>query len=711
MSELAISFAPLIPWWAIAVLAGISVLIAAYGLFMGANGSLIRLGAAAVLALALANPSAISEDREPLKDVAVILVDETPSQGLADRKAQTDAAVADLTKELDRYSATLETRVVRLSHSTVEEASIGSRILRPLRDALADVPPRRVAGAIVVSDGQVHDLDQITAGPPGTDGANGAVGADGSRGTAPFPAPVHALITGQPGEADRRLSVLESPSFGLVGESADLIVRVDDPASQGQSVRVTVKVDDSFIRPVRAQIGEDTTIRVPLDHRGETVIELAVPEGPQELTLQNNEAVVTVNGVRDRLRVLLVSGEPHPGERTWRNLLKSDPSVDLVHFTILRPPEKQDGTPIHELSLIAFPTRELFEVKLHEFDLVVFDRFRRRGVLPSLYLSNIVDYVQKGGAFLEASGPSFAGPYSLFRTPLGRLLPGEPTGAITMRGFKPDVTDVGKRHPVTSQLPGGPESSANGEPQWGRWFRQIEIANPAGNTLMRGLDNQPLLVLDRAGEGRVAQFLSDQIWLWARGFESGGPQRELLRRLAHWLMKEPDLEENDLRAELQGGQLVISRRSLDEKAFIATVTDPDGEEKSVSLTLGEDGIHRGAIPVTRAGVYRISDGALVAITAVGDLNPIEYGDVAATTDKLAALSDVTGGQTGWLENGMPRIRRIDPDRPASGPGWIGLRKNGDFVVTGISATTLLPAALVLALLLGLMALGWWREAK
>ncbi len=699
MSDLAITFAPLIPWWAIAVLAATGALIAAYGLFMGATGSLIRLAAAAVLALALANPSAISEDREPLKDVAVVLVDETPSQTLADRKAQTDVAVEALTKELERYSATLETRVVRLSHSTVEEASTGSRIMRPLRDALADVPPRRVAGAVIISDGQIHDLDQL------------ALGADGKSGTAPFPAPVHALITGKPGEADRRLTVLESPSFGLVGESADLVVRVDDPASEGESVRVTIKVDDAYIRPVRAQVGEDTKIRVPLDHRGATVIELAVPEGPQELTLQNNEAVVTVNGVRDRLRVLLVSGEPHPGERTWRNLLKSDPSVDLVHFTILRPPEKQDGTPIHELSLIAFPTRELFEVKLHEFDLVVFDRFRRRGVLPSLYLSNIVDYVQNGGAFLEASGPSFAGPYSLYRTPLGRLLPGEPTGAITMRGFKPNVTDVGKRHPVTSQLPGGPESSANGEPQWGRWFRQVEIANPAGETLMRGLDEQPLLVLNRAENGRVAQVLSDQIWLWARGFEGGGPQRELLRRLAHWLMKEPDLEENDLRAELRDGLLTIERRSLEDRAFTAMVTDPDGVEKSVPLELGKDGIHRGALPVTRAGVYRISDGTLVAITAVGDLNPIEYGDVAATADKLAALSEATDGQTGWLEDGMPRIRRTDADRPAHGLGWIGLRANGDFVVTGVSATTLLPAALVLALLLGLMSLGWWREAK
>ncbi len=130
--------------------------------------------------------------------------------------------------------------------------------------------------------------------------------------------------------------------------------------------------------------------------------------------------------MRDKLRVLLVSGEPHAGERTWRNLLKSDASVDLVHFTILRPPEKQDGTPINELSLIAFPTRELFQQKIGEFQLIIFDRYARQGVLPIIYFDNITRYVRDGGAVLVAAGPDYASQTSLWRTPLDAILPAEP---------------------------------------------------------------------------------------------------------------------------------------------------------------------------------------------------------------------------------------------------------------------------------------------
>ena len=353
MTDLAITFAPFLPWWSIAVLALAGAVFAGAGLAVGASGSALRLAAAAILTVALSNPSVTSEEREPLTDVAVLLIDESPSQSLADRAIQTEQAAAELTARLERPGRSLETRTVRLRHGAVEDAADGTRIMTPLREALADVPARRIAGAIVVTDGQVHDLE------PFGDGEQ-AEGAETRA--APFPAPIHVLLSGQRGEADRRLTVIESPSFGLVGETAALQVQVDDPTTPGAEVRVTIKVDGAFIRPVRATVGEPARIEVPVDHRGATIVELAVREGPQEITLDNNRAVVTINGVRDRLRVLLVSGEPHPGERTWRNLLKSDPSVDLVHFTILRPPEKQDGTPIHELSLIAFPTRELFEV-------------------------------------------------------------------------------------------------------------------------------------------------------------------------------------------------------------------------------------------------------------------------------------------------------------------------------------------------------------
>jgi hypothetical protein len=434
-----------------------------------------------------------------------------------------------------------------------------------------------------------------------------------------------------------------------------------------------------------------------------------VEAGPRELTLDNNRAALVVNGVRDRLRVLLVSGEPHAGERTWRNILKSDPQVDLVHFTILRPPEKQDGTPIRELSLIAFPIRELFDVKLDEFDLIIFDRYRRRSVIPNAYVENVVRYVRKGGALLEAAGPNFGTPLSLYRTPLGAILPAEPTGTVFEQGFKPKITDVGNRHPVTADLPGNVSGK---EPSWGRWFRHVESKAHRGNTIMSGIEGEPLLVLDRAGEGRVAQLLSDHMWLWTRGFEGGGPQAELLRRLAYWLMKEPDLEENDLRATVEGDRLTIIRRSLEKDDRPVRVTGPDGIPREVTLNPDTGGRSIASMPVAEPGLYRVTDGQRTALAAAGALNPIELSDVRTTADKLSPVVTASGGGSFWIGAGpLPEIRRVGLDRSAAGRSWMGFRANGDYVVTGVTDVPLLPAFAALLLALGTLVAAWRREGR
>jgi hypothetical protein len=451
-------------------------------------------------------------------------------------------------------------------------------------------------------------------------------------------------------------------------------------------------------------------VSIPIDHGGPNVLELEVEPGPHELTLANNRAAVVVNGVRDRLRVLLVSGEPHAGERVWRNILKSDPSVDLVHFTILRPPEKQDGTPIRELSLIAFPIRELFDVKLDDFDLIIFDRYSRRGIIPQAYVENVVRYVRKGGAFLEAAGPSFGTPMSLYRTPLGEILPTEPTGNVYEDGFKPQLTDAGRRHPVTEDLSG---AGKPGEaPSWGRWFRQVEARVHNGTAVMSGEHGDPLLVLDRIGKGRVAQLLSDQMWLWARGFEGGGPQAELLRRLAYWLMKEPDLEENDLRAAVEGDRLIVARQSLEPDDRPITVTLPDGTTQSLTLSPEHGGRSSGTLPISQMGLYRASDGTHTALAAAGPLNPIELADVRTTPEKLAPLVQASGGGVFWASDGaVPEIRRVSPGRAASGHGWMGLRQNGDYVVTGFSELPLMPGFAALLLTVGLLIAAWRREGR
>jgi hypothetical protein len=700
-SAYALAMAPLLPWWAIAALAGAAALVLAPGIWRRARGIAWRGVAVAMLLAILVNPSLVEEKRSALRDVAVIVVDESPSQQIGSRQAASEAALAALTERLG-HQRDLDLRVIRTGKPQPGSGDDGTRLFTALSRTMSDIPRQRLAAIIMITDGQVHDV-------PATEPAATAQ---------ELGAPLHVLLSGHPDEADRRLVIDQAPSFGLVGKEAPLTIRVEDlpepkASAKGGSerqARVTWRKDGGAPHQLMVPVGRNVPLAIPIDHGGPNVLEFEVEPGPQELTLANNRAVVVINGVRDRLRVLLVSGEPHAGERVWRNILKSDPSVDLVHFTILRPPEKQDGTPIRELSLIAFPIRELFDVKLEDFDLIIFDRYSRRGIIPQAYIENVVRYVKKGGAFLEAAGPSFGTPMSLFRTPLGEILPTEPTGNVDEEGFKPLLTELGRRHPVTEDLPGAGKPGET--PGWGRWFRQVEARVHHGATIMSGNHGAPLLVLDRVGKGRVAQLLSDQMWLWARGFEGGGPQAELLRRLAYWLMKEPDLEENDLRAAIDGDRLVVTRQSLEPDDRPVSVTAPDGTSTSLALTPDSGGRSTGSLAIAQMGLYRVSDGLHTALAAAGPLNPVEFADVRSTAEKLAPSAQASGGGVFWIgEGAMPDIRLVSPGRAAAGRNWMGIRQNGDYLVSGFSEIPLFPALAAVLLAIGLLLAAWRREGR
>ncbi len=691
MSFDSIQFSPLIPWAVLGVLAAAAALLFAFMVWRQIKGVWWRGLVLGVLALALAGPKLIAEEREPQNDIAVVLVDRSPSQKIGERTKQTDAAIAELETKFQRFRD-LDVRFVDAGLTQSREDA-GTELLSALAQAISDIPPDRLAAAILVTDGQAHDA------------------AD-----APHPAlaaPFHVLLTGKRNAGDRRLIIEQAPSYGIVGNDLAVRLKITDsaiPRSAQQTATVTLRQDGGAIQRHRVFLGEDARIPFTLEHGGRTVVEIEVEAGSEELTLQNNRAAITVNGVRDRLRVLLVSGQPHAGERTWRNLLKADPSVDLVHFTILRPPEKQDGTSVRELSLIAFPTRELFEIKLDEFDLIIFDRYRRRGVLLPVYVQNIADFVQRGGALLEAAGPAFASPLSLYRTPLGRVLPAEPTGNVFEQGFRPAITEVGRRHPVTAGLEG--TALPGEEPQWGRWFRMIEANQTGGDAVMSGIGDKPLLVLDRVGEGRVAQLLSDHAWLWARGYEGGGPQAELLRRLAHWLMKEPDLEEEDLRATADGDHITIERQSLFDEDVKVQVTTPDGSVSEVALEDMGGGRARATIAASDPGLYRVNDFIRVTVVAQGAVNPREFADVRTSEAILSPFVEETGGGLVWLADaGVPDLRRTRPGLTSRGRGWIGLQSNNAYFVTGIRQVPLLPPLALLLLLLGGLMLAWYREGR
>jgi hypothetical protein len=685
-----LAFEPLLSWPLVAAVLAPLAILALAGLWLRQRGAWFRLLALAALAAALINPVFLDEQREPLKSVVAVVVDRSQSQDIGDRMKQTDAALAGVKERLARFK-NFDVRVVETGKSGSAEERTETRLFAALENAFRDVPPSRIGGAIMITDGEVHDA------PPGAPG---------------FSAPLHALITGHEHERDRRIRFENAPRFGLVGKPLDMTYRVIATDGAGGPVDVRVTVNGEQVATEHAFIGQEMPLQITVPNAGRNIVELSIPREDGELTEINNHAVALVDGIRENLRVLLVSGEPNAGERTWRNLLKSDASVDLVHFTILRPPEKQDGTPINELSLIAFPTRELFVDKIDQFDLIIFDRYQHRDVLPILYYDYIAEYVQKGGALLIAAGPEYAGESTIARTPLMAALPAQPTGEVIDKAFYPRLTDLGKRHPVTRGLDGG-ESEP---PHWGRWFRTIGVENPEGEVVMKGADDRPLLILDRKGKGRVGMLLSDQGWLWARGYEGGGPHVQLYRRIAHWLMKEPELEEERLTADGRGMVLEIRRQTMSDDPGTAQAITPSGKTLTVKLHKSEPGVFTGSAEVSEIGLYQVANGDLTALAHVGPVNAPEFADVVSTEARLKPAADATGGSVRRLDNGaggitLPSIVPVRASGDAAGDDWIGLRTTDDSVLKSVSRAPLFGGFLGLGLLL--LALGgmWYREGR
>ncbi len=690
MSDLSLHFAPLLPLWLIIAFAVTSALIVALGVVTRRRGAWVRGLGLALILVALGDPSLVREDREPLKDVVAVVLDRSASQSIDVRKGQTDKARAGLEKALNDLGH-VDVRFV--DGGGVDSGNDGTRLFASLNAALADVPPERMGGAILVTDGVVHDI-------PASVGALG------------FHAPLHVLVTGREGERDRRIELVEAPRFGIVGKDLTVGIRVQESGGPSEPVPVRIRRDGVDIATARLRPGLLVRVPVMIEHGGPNVLEFEVASAPDELTLVNNKAVLTVDGVRDKLKVLLVSGEPHAGERTWRNLLKADANVDLVHFTILRPPEKQDGTPISELSLIAFPTADLFGRRIKDFDLIIFDRYSSQAVLPAVYFENIVRYVREGGALLMAVGPDFSGPEGLYYSPLGKISPARPLNIIE-RAFRAQVSDEGRKHPVTRDLPGSDVSP----PKWSEFYRQVGAERLRGTAVLNGVDNQPLLLLSREGKGRVGLLLSDQIWLWARGLQGGGPYLDLLRRMSHWLMKEPELEEEALRASARGREITIERQSLTSQAPLVLLSGPRGQEKQIALQSAEAGLSRATISVEDFGLYRVNDGDLSALVNVGPENPREFQDVVSTPEKLRALAEASGGTVRRISSGkgdtieLPRLVSMREANVYGGSDYIGIKRTGASIVTGVGVAPLALGFVGLLLLLGSVIAGWLAESR
>lgn len=701
IDSLHIIFAPLLPLELLQILGLLAMILSALALYRRARGSFLRLALFALILLALANPSLIRETREPLKDTALVVIDDSASMRLANRS--TEAA-----KAADALAA----KLASFTDLDVETLHVGGEDETDLFTAIdqkrKQIPADRLAGIIAITDGQIHDASTLDSSTP-----------------------FHALLVGQPKEADRRLTIKSAPAYGIVGQQATLTFRVDDePEKQSPTANLSITRDDGTSENITVPVGQDVDVKTEIKHGGANALAFDVEALPGELTPINNAVVTSINGVRDRLRVLLISAEPAIGVRQWLNLLRSDADIDLFHFTFLRSPFKDNSIPNRELSLIAFPAKEVFETRLHKFDLVIFDGFSNRVLVNERYLTNIANYVEQGGALL-VSNATGAQALLMGNSPLARVLPAHPNGDLLTGAFVPALNEAGQRHPVTSTLEDNLPHRL-----WGPWYRQIDarIVTQDSEVVMTGIDQKPLMVLAHVGKGRVAQFLSNQFWLWERQYPQGGPETEMLRRTAHWLMKEPELDESALTASAektdQGWQLHINKKNLHGNEANVIVTGPDQQPVQVKLTPGtKAGILQASKAVQQAGLYHVKDAppsnptampqaaeqqsAHEVLVMAGTANTPEFHDMVATEDKVAAAAKISGGSVKWLNDfqGVPDIRRTHGFGSQSGSDWIGLKQNGQYRVTGSNATPLWPAWAALALLLVVAMLMWRREGR
>lgn len=676
MGDFHLSFSPLFPDMVIAAIALIGFGLCLLSLRTHKVKAFYRLLFTGVLMLCLLQPQIVKEKRTPLKDVVLIAQDKSASMDFGHRHDIANASLSHLQTEFKKFP-NLDVRTIDIAAGAEDE----TKVFDAVETALSDVPPDQRGGIIILSDGQIADIPSPEL----------------------LKAPLHLVLSGSKKDRDRQIRIINAPGYGVVDETVSVKFRIEDQNMGTSSpVEVTLVRPDGKSETRDAVPGEDYEWPLAVTNAGQNAFELSTAVDTGELSPLNNSVILNVQGVRNRLHVLLVSGEPYPGARMWRDILNADPGVDLVHFTILRSPDKVDMTPNSELSLIAFPFEELFERKLKNFDLIIMDRFGLNTVLPDYYFANMRDYVLKGGALLEINGPDYSTPSSIYQTSLGDILPGVPNGEMLEGKFKPAVTALGKTHPVTSPLAA--------IPQWGSWLQQSPVTAIKGDVLMTGLQGNPLLILSRTGEGRVAQMTSDQIWLWSRGYENGGPTNELLKRTIHWLMKEPELDEKAL--DIKSDKDTITIRTRDAKNNILSVTTPDRKESTLTLSAGSDGWLSGTMTVTAKGIYKFSDGEQQKLISVGDMTKPEFTDIITSDKKLLPSVKASGGGIIWAEDKSGfDIRYISPQKTMGGTDWIGLRRNGSSNVAASETKPLLPP-LLFELILLLAALGlWYNESR
>lgn len=633
-----------------------------------------RFSLLSLVILLLLEPTLSKNVNSSLPDVIAIVHDQSSSMRATNRLEGAHTALTRLTKALEKLPNTV------VKTASIAESVGGTRISGAINQATSGYVADQIAAVIYLGDGLVIDGSELAK-----------------------PYPLHQILIADESEKDRLIELISSPIAVDVGQNAEVVFKVTESRPQTDFAQVRIYLGNLNVRTMNVKINHETKINIPINVRGKIPIAIEVAPAQNEVTTNNNIVISQIEGTRNRLQVLLVTGSPYEGARAWRNLLKSDPNVELVHFTILRNAQSEDVGDESESSLIPFPTEELFLDKLNGFDLIVFDRFKRIDILPDLYLEQVAQWVENGGAFLLLAGPAEAEENGILTTPLARVMPFANPKEFNEAMFSPRLSPSGASHPITRPF-------ITSQNTWGQWNRLLH-AEPLGDVLLNA-GGAPLLITKEANQGRVAAILSDRSWLWQRGFEGGGPFRALFQRVAHWLMKEPELSSNNLDFTQENGGLRFVYSGLLNEPEIEIISPSQNHSKLKLAKNGSNEFHA-VFSAAENGLYRIKLGQDLRFINMGDGPEITAQDLRASHQPIRSAAGATNGgkyaYIGRAGNGnLPNFKQISTRELAIG-NMFALKKNNYHTVVRAQSEPLLPP-LGMAIAMACLALfTWWRE--
>ncbi len=553
-------------------------------------------------------------------------------------------------------------------------------------------PGRRLAGVLLVTDGA--DNGALASG------LSGQARAD----LLSLGVPVNVVTVGTDAPRDLAIERVAVDDFAFVRSTVTVEATLHARGFGREDVQVLLRREGQVLAQATLKLepGKESYV-VPLsfapDTTGTFVITVATPVLPGEAVAENNARSFVLRVIRDRVRVLLVAGHPSWDERFLRGLLKQDPNVDLVSFFILRTAGDNPG-PQDQLSLIPFPVAEIFGTQLRTFDAVIFVDFAYqpyRTLDIERFLPGLRDYVRGGGGFaMVGGGQSFAqGHYG--STPLQDILAvNAPEGmGETAEPFRPRLTPEGRRHPVTSLVPG---EGAN-EAAWtalpaipGLNFTAPLPATDGARvlleapTLLSGGRPAPVVAVREVGAGRSLAVTTDGTWYWgfvAAGDGQGGRAHQRFWNAAlRWLVRDPSLAPLQLqpdRPSVEPGEPVgfsVSVRGPDygpapgstvEGSLVAEDGRVLGQARARA---GADGQARLEFPAPPPGAYRLQASAEVpgaplergAAAVAVRANGAEDSDAAPRPELLKQVAEATGGTfTNLPHSGLPEIRMREPE--------------------------------------------------